>query len=209
MRRRAARIARPARVRMRRRKPCVFARRRLFGWKVRLLTVGSPGLGCAGEGHAKHAHHSRGPYEVTHPADGVQIRVHPGRATKINVSLRDTAERHAVHVRMFAIGHVLWHSPTLVSVRALGWRDGSGSPCCATDRRLNLRRFPVVHRTFVHSCGQPCGCRVGNRTVRADTGGPTWTDSPKWVDRGSLPHGGTGTTQAIRGDGSNRCPSIR
>ena len=36
--RRAERIARPARVRMRRRKPCVLARRRLFGWYVRLLT---------------------------------------------------------------------------------------------------------------------------------------------------------------------------
>jgi hypothetical protein len=42
LRRRAARIARPARVRMRRRNPWVFARRRLFGWKVRLLTTGSP-----------------------------------------------------------------------------------------------------------------------------------------------------------------------
>jgi hypothetical protein len=40
--RRAARIARPARVRMRSRKPCVLARRRLFGWKVRLLTTGTP-----------------------------------------------------------------------------------------------------------------------------------------------------------------------
>lgn len=39
MRRRAARIARPARVRIRTRKPCLRARRRLFGWKVRLLTV--------------------------------------------------------------------------------------------------------------------------------------------------------------------------
>jgi hypothetical protein len=40
--RRAARTARPARVRMRSRKPCVRARRRLFGWNVRLLT-GAPG----------------------------------------------------------------------------------------------------------------------------------------------------------------------
>lgn len=40
LRRRAARMARPARVRMRSRKPWVFARRRLFGWKVRLLTSG-------------------------------------------------------------------------------------------------------------------------------------------------------------------------
>ena len=38
LRRREARIARPARVRIRRRKPWVLARRRLFGWKVRLLT---------------------------------------------------------------------------------------------------------------------------------------------------------------------------
>jgi hypothetical protein len=42
LRRRAARIARPARVRMRSRNPCVFARWRLFGWNVRLLT-GTPG----------------------------------------------------------------------------------------------------------------------------------------------------------------------
>jgi hypothetical protein len=41
LRRRAASTARPARVRMRSLKPCVFARRRLFGWKVRLLT-GTP-----------------------------------------------------------------------------------------------------------------------------------------------------------------------
>src|SRR5690348_6824446 len=40
-------MARPARVRMRSRKPCVRVRRRLFGWKVRLplLTVGSLLLG--------------------------------------------------------------------------------------------------------------------------------------------------------------------
>lgn len=39
LRRRPARIARPARVRIRRRKPWVFARRRLFGWNVRLVTI--------------------------------------------------------------------------------------------------------------------------------------------------------------------------
>src|SRR5450631_3188606 len=42
LRRRADRIARPALVRMRSRNPCVLARRRLFGWNVRLLT-GTPG----------------------------------------------------------------------------------------------------------------------------------------------------------------------
>ena len=35
--RRPARIARPALVRIRSRKPCVLARRRLFGWKVRFI----------------------------------------------------------------------------------------------------------------------------------------------------------------------------
>ena len=44
LRRRAARIARPARVRMRSRKPCVLARRRLFGWKVRFDTSDSTRL---------------------------------------------------------------------------------------------------------------------------------------------------------------------
>src|SRR5699024_5156257 len=36
------RMARPARVRMRRRKPCLRARRRLLGWKVRLLISRAP-----------------------------------------------------------------------------------------------------------------------------------------------------------------------
>ncbi len=44
LRRRALRIARPARVRMRRRKPCTLARRRLFGWNVLLLIVCTPRL---------------------------------------------------------------------------------------------------------------------------------------------------------------------
>lgn len=37
--RRAEMMERPARVRMRARKPCLRLRRRLLGWKVRLLTV--------------------------------------------------------------------------------------------------------------------------------------------------------------------------
>ena len=46
LRRRADRIARPARVRIRRRKPCTLCRRRLFGWYVRLLTSSSPRHCC-------------------------------------------------------------------------------------------------------------------------------------------------------------------
>jgi hypothetical protein len=44
LRRRDDRIERPARVRMRSRKPCFLERRRLFGWNVRLLT-GLPHVG--------------------------------------------------------------------------------------------------------------------------------------------------------------------
>jgi hypothetical protein len=44
LRRRAARMARPARVLIRRRKPWVRLRRRRLGWKVRLLTGGLPYL---------------------------------------------------------------------------------------------------------------------------------------------------------------------
>jgi len=42
LRRREERMDRPARVRIRRRNPCFLLRRRLFGWKVRLLTGSSP-----------------------------------------------------------------------------------------------------------------------------------------------------------------------
>ena len=49
---RLARIARPARLRIRRRNPWVFLRRRLFGWKVRLdidsILFGSSGAGRGG-----------------------------------------------------------------------------------------------------------------------------------------------------------------
>ncbi len=42
LRRRPDTMARPARVRIRSRKPCTLARRRLFGWKVRLPLATAP-----------------------------------------------------------------------------------------------------------------------------------------------------------------------
>jgi hypothetical protein len=56
LRRRAASTARPARVRMRSRKPWTFARRRLFGWNVRLLTGTPDSMRCKG----RTCHWSRG-----------------------------------------------------------------------------------------------------------------------------------------------------
>ena len=64
--RRAERIARPARVRIRNRKPWVFARRRLFGWKVRLLTSGTPSSCCP-----------------SHMADGRVVRLAGGRCERV------------------------------------------------------------------------------------------------------------------------------
>ena len=56
LRRRAARMARPARVRIRRRKPWVRLRRRLLGWNVRLLTGELPHLqGARRSGYGAHA----------------------------------------------------------------------------------------------------------------------------------------------------------
>jgi hypothetical protein len=69
--RRAARTARPARVRMRSRKPCVLARRRLFGWNVRLLT-GAPDQDSYGD--SRHARSTRVP-----PTDPPQATIlNPG-----------------------------------------------------------------------------------------------------------------------------------
>jgi hypothetical protein len=59
LRRRAAMIARPARVRIRNRKPWVLALRRLFGWKVRLLTTDSTIMLSEGTRTAPGRHGSR------------------------------------------------------------------------------------------------------------------------------------------------------
>lgn len=67
LRRRADKMARPARVRMRRRKPWTFARRRLFGWKVRLLIMLSD-----------------------------HITVHTGQNRKKTVATRPTRQRYAL-----------------------------------------------------------------------------------------------------------------
>ena len=88
--RRAPRIERPARVRMRRRNPWVLARRRLFGWKVRLLTrrllcfryfrlsvrsgagcFPAPGLGWAGTTALEHRRLRGHPWNATVPTTAV------------------------------------------------------------------------------------------------------------------------------------------
>lgn len=87
--RRAEMIERPARVRIRARKPCLRLRRRLLGWKVRLLTVYSQmdgrSLDClwhhrtAGTGHDGAQWSPRRPTNTTRlPCSGSTPRGVPG-----------------------------------------------------------------------------------------------------------------------------------
>src|SRR3954452_16478749 len=96
LRRRPARMARPARVRIRSRNPWVFARRRLFGWNVRLLTEELPtqdphhlvAVGGEIERQADAAQEAATPYVTggpgprsNRPPDRVSAAVNPTRRT--------------------------------------------------------------------------------------------------------------------------------
>jgi hypothetical protein len=69
-------MARPARVRMRSLKPCVLARRRLFGWKVRLLT-GSPGAASLSSTRSQSTDHITTQPAPTGPLISLVSRRHP------------------------------------------------------------------------------------------------------------------------------------
>src|SRR5699024_3379777 len=77
--RRAFRMLRPARVRMRARKPCFLARRRLFGWNVRLLMV------LLDRGHG------RAPRGGVWSAARTDVRAHPPGRGGCRVPHRDGA----------------------------------------------------------------------------------------------------------------------
>ena len=80
LRRRAERIDRPARVRIRSRKPCTLCRRRLFGWYVRLLTsslrvgsrqVSGTGFESAGTAHPRDLFRGHAaPVDTVRPPNG-------------------------------------------------------------------------------------------------------------------------------------------
>jgi hypothetical protein len=74
LRRRAARIARPARVRIRWRKPWVRLRRRLLGWNVRLLTGGLPVVSSKSE-----RRWLLRPVDAPHPDDAGSAGIAVGR----------------------------------------------------------------------------------------------------------------------------------
>jgi hypothetical protein len=78
LRRRAASTPRPARVRIRRRKPCTLCRRRLFGWYVRLVIGPRGSCRCA--------------YGSSHRADGKTL-VRRRAASVCRQRTKETVER--------------------------------------------------------------------------------------------------------------------
>ena len=151
LRRRAARIARPARVRMRRRNPWVRARRRLFGWKVRLLTAGSPGywlvkstLSPSRPDGAQDSPTTDGrPSQGTHPGQDQRTRGCVG-----------AARRHAAHTQCLLPNMPCGMAQRLLACVLLVGQSGVGARCAAEVTAGPPAGSAAVRRTFVHSCGQ-------------------------------------------------------
>ncbi len=136
LRRRAARIARPARVRMRSRNPCVFARWRLFGWNVRLLT-GTPGQRVRSvrppDPDVRAVHVRKPALAVAGPMNGTRA------------GCRRSNRRPASSPRPGQAPHWRTYSP--------GTPPGRSSSHHAATLR-NTSRLPNEHRSRALGCGQ-------------------------------------------------------
>ncbi len=140
LRRRAARIARPARVRMRNRNPWVLARRRLFGWNVRLpllTAVVLPVLWCASPWARARKNARR--WAGDGPSLGGR---HPRRQNRRLASL---SGRHAVTSMVLAYTGFLWQHSRLVSLRRPNTGDRPASWHVGDPGRAAI--------TVIHSCG--------------------------------------------------------
>jgi hypothetical protein len=136
LRRRAARIARPARVRMRSRNPCVFARRRLFGWNVRLLTWDSRWTERGRRGHR--ASHAGRAHAEARPGDSRTNERYAGRVPPVKPA---PACCPGVLPGQHAAACSSLHNP-----------GGSSSNGAGTLR--NTSRLPNEHRSRALGCGQ-------------------------------------------------------
>ena len=122
LRRRAARMARPARVRMRSRKPCVLARRRLFGWKVRLLTCTSPARALQGRSTGAPERCAGDSALTGLRARRILAAVKPGHGT----SVRGPGSNQSV---VHGCGQPLWrNTPVRSAVPSVVDRRDSGRP---------------------------------------------------------------------------------
>src|SRR5689334_4455373 len=144
-------MARPARVRMRRRKPCVLARRRLFGWKVRLLTWISVGCGArptsatsarrpggAGGGRCDRNRQAHGTAEV--------LRMEPGghgHAKEVADTLGQRYGSAGTRVKPEAAARAGRPKPPIVGRRTAIARRHAGTRQNLWTTRLSLSRAPL------------------------------------------------------------------
>jgi hypothetical protein len=153
--RREEMIARPARVRIRSRKPCFLWRRRLFGWKVRLLTRGSSAaVGClqawvfrcdVSHRGLRPVPRSGGPPVLALPVQDVPVRETKGDEMAGTRHLRrcdSTSERYGLP------GHVVKRSRYL----RRSFDDGSG-----LGERLLSTRATKLRRREARDVGIPEG----------------------------------------------------
>ncbi len=135
LRRRAARTARPARVLMRTRNPCVFLRLRVFGWNVR-FTVLSP------RRSAEHAPHpGQCQRRECRPCDSLEAGRSLGtRFGRIGSDV-PTADECRVRRTDASTSGEVYRLPRRGSHSALGVRLGSwAAPCRSTSVAVSQRR---------------------------------------------------------------------
>jgi hypothetical protein len=165
-------MARPARVRMRRRKPCVLARRRLFGWKVRLLTWISVGCGASSTSGRRR---------------GARVGLAVADATAIGKPMESQDPARPAPVGPWACERGRRHARSTIRERRNGGQTGAGGRAThgrnhrssnlaarlqadTPERRKICRRFDCLCRrrhcrfstltilaTFCTGCGQTCG----------------------------------------------------
>lgn len=139
--RRAATIARPARVRIRSRKPWVRARRRLLGWNVRLLTS-TPTTVCQRRFRLLYG---------KRPA---------GRRSNPTSQPEDRLRRGATDIPF--TGHLRQPPPRLTATHTLGC-DNHPHPRRRSSPRLRSRRSDGGVDTVGTGTGLAGPCRVGER----------------------------------------------
>jgi hypothetical protein len=141
--RRAARMARPARVRERRRKPCLRCRRRLLGWNVRLLTFTPGNFSFGPSGNSECADR---PAPLTRARAG---RLQPGgrRGHAAPVDSKSTCSRYAPGIERVKPDRALWTT----------------SPPADTQRQTNR---PPLHRTVLLCCICATTRRACRETLR-------------------------------------------
>src|SRR4051794_26428800 len=165
-------MARPARVRMRSRNPWVFARRRLFGWNVRLLTEELP---TQGPRHLdRWAGESSGMLAPPEGSDHLRYGRRPTTVKPGPPARRTLASRRHAEGRPHITGG-LWRTAccryaAAVSVRATGSspavRKGSARLSCPSVRfcfgRASSQSAMSVH--MIHSLWTPMWTKARERS---------------------------------------------